>query len=555
MGKHLSMEKHTTIEVLLRQGRGVREICRLTRSSPKVVIRLQRTLADRETPLPEVPTGQDLDRETVASKVPTGSSTPDASRTSAGASDWIEEEEAPLARPTTRSKQIQPYTERIGQLVQQGLEARLIWRHLVEEYGFRGSEDSVKRWVRKLRRKSPTFFQHLAVRPGEEAQMDFLEGPRIWADSSRTVKRRCWILVLTLSHSGMSYRQVLCDQSERTVLEALTRGLEAWGGVPQWLKIDNFKAAVHKAHRYDPQISRQFLSWSAHYGIALSPCDPGKPNQKGRVERDCRYTRDSFLKPLSETLTQEELSRRLGIWEVAVARQRIHGRHKRQVQEVFLSEDKPALQALPARAFQMFSTALRKVSVHGTAEIEGVHYEVSHRLIGTQVEVHYDLREVRVHRQDDKGALHLVIRHERRYRKGEMVTAPAGHPSWMNRSRLEREEFYRAQAAAVGARCSAHVDAILGNGRGQHPRTHRRIQGLRRLQERFGVSILETACAKVAPHPDGAWRRLEEVCIALASTAAPAASRSPAAPSPELRDLAEYDALLEQLSLDLEVSR
>ncbi len=549
MGKHLSMEKRTTIEVLLRQGHGVRAICRLTHSSPKVVGRLRRELEHRETPAPEVPTGVWTDGETVVTQVPTGSTACVASSPPASTVDWVADDTPGPEIPTTRSKQIQPHLERIGALVERGLEARLIWRHLVDEHGFRGSEDAVKRWIRKLRRKSPRFFQRLPILPGEEAQMDFLEGPRVWANQEHTTKRRCWIMVLTLSHSGMSYREALTDQTERSVLEALSRGLEAFGGVPQWLKIDNFKAAVHQAHRYDPQISRQFLSWSEHYGIALSPCDPGKPNQKGRVERDCRYTRDSFIKSLTETVTIENLSLRLRRWEESVACLRIHGRHKRQVREVFLSEDKPSLQSLPERPFLLFSTARRKVSVHGTAEIDGVHYEVSHKLIGTQVEVHYDTREVRVHRMDDKGVLHLVMRHDRRWRKGELVSAPGGHPAWMNRSRLEREEFYRDQASRVGPRCAAHVEALLADGRGQHPRTHRRVQGIRSLADTYGNAILESACSTIAPHPEGAWKRLELACIAL--VAAPVQpARKPSPPSPELRDLAEYDELLDQLSFD-----
>lgn len=549
MGKHLSMEKRTTIEVLLRQGHGVRAICRLTHSSPKVVGRLRRELEHRETPAPEVPTGVWTDGETVVTQVPTGSTACVASSPPASTVDWVADDTPGPEIPTTRSKQIQPHLERIGALVERGLEARLIWRHLVDEHGFRGSEDAVKRWIRKLRRKSPRFFQRLPIQPGEEAQMDFLEGPRVWANQEHTTKRRCWIMVLTLSHSGMSYREALTDQTERSVLEALSRGLEAFGGVPQWLKIDNFKAAVHQAHRYDPQISRQFLSWSEHYGIALSPCDPGKPNQKGRVERDCRYTRDSFIKSLTETVTIENLSLRLRRWEESVACLRIHGRHKRQVREVFLSEDKPSLQSLPERPFLLFSTARRKVSVHGTAEIDGVHYEVSHKLIGTQVEVHYDTREVRVHRMDDKGVLHLVMRHDRRWRKGELVSAPGGHPAWMNRSRLEREEFYRDQASRVGPRCAAHVEALLADGRGQHPRTHRRVQGIRSLADTYGNAILESACSTIAPHPEGAWKRLELACIAL--VAAPVQpARKPSPPSPELRDLAEYDELLDQLSFD-----
>ncbi|MBK8802846.1 MAG: hypothetical protein IPN71_12505 [Fibrobacteres bacterium] len=63
------------------------------------------------------------------------------------------------------------------------------------------------------------------------------------------------------------------------------RGFEKFGGVPERLKIDNFKAAVIQAHRYDPVLHPLFQAWAGHYGILLSPCDPGCPNQKGRGAR------------------------------------------------------------------------------------------------------------------------------------------------------------------------------------------------------------------------------------------------------------------------------
>lgn len=145
------------------------------------------------------------------------------------------------------------------------------------------------------------------------------------------------------------------------------------------------------------------------------------------------------------------------------------------------------------------------------------------------------------------------MRHDRRWRKGELVSAPGAHPAWMDRSRLEREEFYREEARRVGPSCASHVEVILADGRGRHPRAHRSVQGIRRLQERFGIATLESACSKVAARPGGAWKRLEEVCQALASTKRTARSAAP--PSPELRDLAEYDSLLEQLAFDPEVIR
>jgi len=561
MGRVLTMDKTTTIETLLRQGRGIRAICRMVHSAPKVVMRLRDALVDQETPIREVPTGSEGERETAEAQVPTGPSTAALPLDSWGYEEQEESADRESVELTTRSTQLRPHLETVRRLMDRGLEARLIWQDLVETHGYNGAEDSVKRLVRKARARRPKWFQHLPVQPGQEAQMDFMEGPRIWKGDGRgkSDQRRSWIMVLTLSHSGKSHREAITDQSARTVIEALMRGFEKFGGVPQWLKLDNFKAAVTQAHRYDPILNPLFQAWASHYGIVLSPCDPGKPNQKGRVERDCRYTRESFVKTITETVTLEELNRKLEAWNRRVADQRIHGRHRRQVQEVFASEEKPALRALPDRPFLVFEMGHRKVSVHGTVEVEGCHYEVSHRLIGTTVEVRYDSKEVRAYRIDNPVPAFLV-RHARCWKKGVVVGAVGAHPAWMDRPRAQRETFYiQAAKDQVGPHCQAVVQAILSDDRGRHPRTHRVVMGIRNLAQRFGADALEQACARTTPHPDVNWHRLQELCEMIRAKSQDQSRQESShrtgdhgaqmtdrrMADPVIRPLSEYDDLLE----------
>jgi hypothetical protein len=60
--------------------------------------------------------------------------------------------------------------------VDQQLTAQRIWQDLVAEQGFRGSYDSVKRFVRRLGQGRPLPFRRLECGPGEEAQVDFGTG-------------------------------------------------------------------------------------------------------------------------------------------------------------------------------------------------------------------------------------------------------------------------------------------------------------------------------------------------------------------------------------------
>ncbi|MBK8801831.1 MAG: transposase family protein [Fibrobacteres bacterium] len=285
------MDKKTTILTLLRQGHSRRSICRLTHSSPKTVQELSRTLGQKEASAPEVLTGDLAQREAPGLEVLAG----EPVRDPWGIEQATTEEVAPDPIPvlSTRSALLKPHLEAIGAYLKRGLGLVGSGRIWTDLHGFLGGEDSVKRLVHKVKANHP----EMVPASGCTSRR---RGPNgLPGGASFGLARGFWPsgaashldLVLTLSHSAMSYREAILDQSARTVLAALMRGFEKFGGVPERLKIDNFKAAVIQAHRYDPVLHPLFQAWAGHYGILLSPCDPGCPNQKGRVERDCRYTR------------------------------------------------------------------------------------------------------------------------------------------------------------------------------------------------------------------------------------------------------------------------
>jgi hypothetical protein len=70
---------------------------------------------------------------------------------------------------------------------------------------------------------------------------------------------------------------------------------EAFGGVPRVILSDNLKSAVLErlgdAIRFNPQ----YLAFAAHYRFEPRPVAVARGNEKGRVERSIRYSRDNFF--------------------------------------------------------------------------------------------------------------------------------------------------------------------------------------------------------------------------------------------------------------------
>jgi transposase len=142
------------------------------------------------------------------------------------------------------------FRQAIESLFAAGLSAERIFQDLRAGSGFTGSYSSVKRFVASLRRTSPVPVFRIECEPGQELQIDFMQGPLlpvIGPGVPAGKLRRCWILRTVLSHSRKGYSEAGWRQDSESFLRALENALRAFGGVPQMLNLDNLKAAVTKA--------------------------------------------------------------------------------------------------------------------------------------------------------------------------------------------------------------------------------------------------------------------------------------------------------------------
>jgi len=70
----------------------------------------------------------------------------------------------------------EPHRQWIEDQVRLGRNAMSIYQDLVERFNFNHKYNSVKRFVRKLKQKSPKLFDRLEFLPGEEPQVDYGQG-------------------------------------------------------------------------------------------------------------------------------------------------------------------------------------------------------------------------------------------------------------------------------------------------------------------------------------------------------------------------------------------
>jgi transposase len=92
------------------------------------------------------------------------------------------------------------------------------------------------------------------------------------------------IFVAVLGASSSTYAEATWTQSLPDWIGSHVRTCAALGGVPEIVVPDNLKAAVTRAHRYEPVLNRTSTDLAQHYGFAVIPARAAKPRDKAKGE-------------------------------------------------------------------------------------------------------------------------------------------------------------------------------------------------------------------------------------------------------------------------------
>jgi transposase len=366
--------------------------------------------------------------------------------------------------------------------VRLGRNATAIYQELVDCYDFQSRYNSVKRFCRSVRKSEPEQFDRLEFLPGEEAQVDYGEGAlTLYPTGSRYRKPR--LFVMTLRYSRRSFRRVVWKSSSEVWARLHEDAFRYFGGCPQYVVLDNLKEGVIKPDIYEPELNRVYAAMLAHYGVVADPARIRDPNRKGCVESAIQHTQATALKRRRfESI--EAQNTYLAHWEENWAAKRIHGRAKRQVEEMF-QEERAHLNALPIEGFRYFTEGTRTVLDDTTVQVDGAWYAARPAPIGSIILVRLYEHEIEIR---DMKTLALIRRHSRATHKGDVNLPDAERV--FNPSRQTRQILARAEA--IGAR-TQELCRQLFDRRGREGQ--KSMWGIVGLGSRYPAWLLEQACA------------------------------------------------------------
>lgn len=375
----------------------------------------------------------------------------------------------------------EPWREWIAGEVRKGRNAMSIHQDMVERFGFSSKYNSVKRYVRGLKRADPERYDRLEFLPGEEAQVDYGQGA-LTRHPDTGKMRRPRLFVMTLRYSRRSFRKVVWNSSQENWARLHEEAFRYFGGCPQYVVLDNLKEGVIKADIYEPELNPVYAAMLCHYGVVADPARVGDPDRKGTVENAIQHTQGTALKG-REFESIEAQNEWLMRWEKHWASLRVHGRTKRQVAEMF-AEEKPFFKELPLESFRYFEQGVRTVWDDGCIEVKRSYYSALPAAIFSEVVVRIYAMEIEIL---DPKTLTVIRRHMRSFKPGNVKMEESErifNPSRMTQSFLE-------QASKIGPKTRELCEDLF---REQGRAGQRRMRGILSLVRKHPAAVIEEAC-------------------------------------------------------------
>ena len=278
----------------------------------------------------------------------------------------------------------------------------------------------------QLAASKPTTFLGDMYVPGEKLFIDFAGKTLEYVDieTGEIIKVQVFVACLPCTDYGFA----LCVPSQKMedFLYAISKCLEALGGVPKILVSDNLKSAVIKADRYEPTLNKALEDMGNHYRFVTIPCKPYSPTHKALVENHVNIVyRRVYAKIRNTTFySLEELN-------MAVTQKMLEHNQTRMQQcpysreEQFFAIEKEALSPLPEEPYQMKFYCDLLVRQDGFIYLarDTHYYSVPYIHIGKQSRVIYTRTMVEIFIKGEQVAMHeRTIGFGRTYKNEHMAS-------------------------------------------------------------------------------------------------------------------------------------
>lgn len=337
----------------------------------------------------------------------------------------------------------------------------------------------------------------------EKLFIDFAGKKHSYVDIDTGEVMECQVFVACLPYSDYSFAMAVRSQSIHDFIYALTCCLNDLGGTPKVLVPDNFKSAIVKANRYEPDVNQALEDFANHYDITVVPARVRKPKDKALVENAVKLIYSRVYARLRNQQFFDLPSLNAAIKEKVNEHNQTRMQQKPYSrQERFLADEKHLLGPLPKDVFEIKYYRELKVARNNHVYLaqDKHYYSVPYSCIGLKAKVIYTRSMVHIYTKGKQVALHI-----RSYQQGGYSTINehlcSHHQHYLDRS----PQYYLQRASGRSEQLYSLVKLIFEQNR--YPeQLYRTCDGLLNLQKKSNPDAFEKACQLAVEHQNYSYR-------------------------------------------------
>jgi len=415
----------------------------------------------------------------------------------------------PPPRPRS-SLRIEPdYAALHQELKRPGVTLQLLWEEYRAQAGEGGDQayrysafcEKYRAWAKGLKRSMRQ------IHPGGERLFVDYAGQTVpVVDAATGEIRRAQVFVAVLGASNYTYACATWQQTAADWVGAIIATLTFIGGMPRLLVPDQPRALIANPDAYEPVTARLMQEMAEHYGVAVLPARPGRPQDKAKVEVGVQIVERWILAALRHRrfFTLAELNQAIAALLVDL-NQRPFKKLPGSRASAFAALDAPALRPLPAQPMVLAQFKSARVNIDYHVAFEGHYYSVPHQHVGAAVELRVTATGVEVLMR-----LQRIAVHARSGLAGGFTTVAEHMPA----SHRAHRQWTPAKLIDWGERVGAATGSVVRWQMEHRPHPeqgYRACLGLMRLAREYGAERLEAACARAQSIRSPSYRSVKSI--------------------------------------------
>lgn len=386
-----------------------------------------------------------------------------------------------------RPSKLDPFKEDINRLlgIDQEASAVVILQRLTS-MGFNGEITILRDYLRQIRRpKNKQAFIRFESPPGVQCQVDW---GHFGSLPYGNTKRKLYGLAVTECHSRLLYLEFTHSQKQETLHRCLLNAFRFFQGSPRELVHDNMATAVIERDGPLIRFNEAFLRFLLPFKTTPLACNPGSPQEKGKVEKGViHYVRYNFW-PLRSFKNLFDVQTQGDHWRDYVANVRLHNTTGERPIDRFKAH---AMQPLPALLPDCREMAICPVYSDFSIRFDSNAYTVPPWAIDKKVVVKADNQTLTVYFKDKP-----IATHPRSWERKKRIELPAHHDA----ARKHQRSLWRSQEVAAFISLGEEAKTYIERMTDTNQPIKKSLKKLLNLKEDYGAYALIEAIRKATLH-------------------------------------------------------